>query len=76
LIIFNSSGSDEECTEEVEPNEPDGELQIITECWIEPQYGHIIESPPERAYMDGLSYDQLADEVGFFYFIPIFKFIL
>ncbi|XP_059469171.1 KICSTOR complex protein SZT2-like [Neocloeon triangulifer] len=62
-VTNKDSNSDEECTEEVDPTEPEGELQIITECWIEPQYGHIINSPAERAYMDGLSYDQLADEI-------------
>ncbi|XP_065351660.1 KICSTOR complex protein SZT2-like isoform X3 [Cloeon dipterum] len=62
-VTNKESGSDEECTEEVDPTEPEGELQIITEVWIEPQYGHVIKSPPERAYMDGLSYDQLADEL-------------
>jgi hypothetical protein len=58
------SGSDEEGNDDSELPDSEGELQIITECWIEPQHGRVINSPPERYYMEGLSYDQLADEVS------------
>ncbi|PSN35432.1 Protein SZT2 [Blattella germanica] len=41
--------------------ENDGELQIITECWIEPQHGLVVNCPPERDYMENLPYYKLAD---------------
>ncbi|KAI0211904.1 KICSTOR complex protein SZT2 [Lamellibrachia satsuma] len=47
--------------EEMETTEADGELQIITECWVEPQCGVIVNSTPERQHFDGLNYIQLAE---------------
>ncbi|KAK7862806.1 hypothetical protein R5R35_004159 [Gryllus longicercus] len=43
--------------------ENEGELQIITECWIEPQHGTVVNSPPERYFMEGLPYYMLADVI-------------
>ncbi|KAG1670336.1 KICSTOR complex protein SZT2 [Nymphon striatum] len=53
-----SSISEEEMDEkdETETAEADGELQIITECWIEPQEGFICNSSPERKYLNSLPY--------------------
>ena len=50
--------------EEMETTEADGELQIITECWVEPQCGVIVNSTPERQHFDGLNYIQLAQAVS------------
>lgn len=44
--------------------EADGELQIITECWVEPQYGEIVNSSPQRKHFDGLAYTELPDAVS------------
>jgi hypothetical protein len=49
---------------EVPEAESDGELQIITECWIEPQHGLVVNCPPERDYMQRLPYHKLADVVS------------
>lgn len=49
---------------EVLEAESDGELQIITECWIEPQHGLVVNCPPERDYMEHLPYHKLADVVS------------
>ncbi|KAJ9595166.1 hypothetical protein L9F63_013524, partial [Diploptera punctata] len=59
----NKCGSEDDGTDEVEvPDaENDGELQIITECWIEPQHGLVVNCPPERDYMEHLPYHKLAD---------------
>ncbi|XP_070564104.1 KICSTOR complex protein SZT2-like isoform X4 [Ptychodera flava] len=50
---------------DLEPNtaEADGELEVVTECWIEPQSGLVFDSPEERSYMDGLGYKQVAQAV-------------
>ncbi|KDR22159.1 hypothetical protein L798_02722 [Zootermopsis nevadensis] len=60
------SGSEDDGTDEVEvlEAESDGELQIITECWIEPQHGLVVNCPPERDYMEHLPYHKLADVVS------------
>ena len=47
-----------------ETTEADGELQLITEVWVEPQYGMAINSTPERKHFDGLDFVQLAHAVS------------
>ncbi|XP_063220375.1 KICSTOR complex protein SZT2-like isoform X2 [Bacillus rossius redtenbacheri] len=60
--VLKESSSDDDGTDDVEADgESDEELEIITECWIEPLYGHVVESPPERYYMENLEYHQIAD---------------
>ncbi|KAL4236752.1 KICSTOR complex protein szt2 [Mactra antiquata] len=46
--------------DEMESTEDDGILQIITECWIEPQHGISYNNTPERLHFDGKSCQQLA----------------
>ena len=41
-----------------------GEFQIITECWIEPQLGTVVNSTPERGHLEGMDYMQLAKGVS------------
>ncbi|XP_013407252.1 KICSTOR complex protein SZT2 isoform X2 [Lingula anatina] len=53
---FSESDTDVE-----ERAESDGEIQIITECWIEPQYGNVVNKTPERNHYDGLDFKQLAN---------------
>ncbi|KAJ8945629.1 hypothetical protein NQ314_009160 [Rhamnusium bicolor] len=52
------SGSDEE--NEQSP-EIEAEMQIVTEVWIEPQYGRVIPSNPRINYMDNKHYYEIAD---------------
>ena len=58
---FSASKDD---LEEMETTEADGELQIITECWVEPQCGVIVNSSPKLQHFDGLDYRQLAEAVS------------
>ncbi|XP_064625448.1 KICSTOR complex protein SZT2-like [Lineus longissimus] len=51
-----SISEDELLDDNFETTEADGELQIVTECWIEPQYGIVTNSTPERSYLEGLRY--------------------
>lgn len=64
------SSQDEDLHEDT--TEADGELQIITECWVEPQYGEIVNSSPQRKHFDGLTYKELPDAVS--YMLNISKF--
>lgn len=59
---FGSGSEDEIETEQ----ESDIELQIVTEVWIEPQHGLVVNSLPSRSYMESEPYYKLADKVGFF----------
>ncbi|XP_023223130.1 KICSTOR complex protein SZT2-like [Centruroides sculpturatus] len=43
---------------EIELPEADGELQIITECWVEPQNGIAIPNSPGVNHLNGLTYEQ------------------
>lgn len=49
-----------------ELTEADGDLQIVTECWVEPQYGVVVNSTPERQHWEGLTYKQIARAVSNF----------
>jgi hypothetical protein len=66
ISIHCYSGSEGDGTDDVDvlEEEGDGELQIITECWIEPQHGLVVNCPPERDYMEHLPYHKLADVVS------------
>ncbi|ESO95892.1 hypothetical protein LOTGIDRAFT_144381, partial [Lottia gigantea] len=55
----------EDDEEEMETMEADGEIQIVTECWTEPQYGVCKNNTPERKHLDGLKSDQIAHAVSF-----------
>ncbi|XP_025109017.1 KICSTOR complex protein SZT2-like isoform X3 [Pomacea canaliculata] len=50
----------EEDTDEMETTEADGEVQIVTECWIEPQFGVCVNNTPERLHFEGLTATELA----------------
>ena len=65
MSIF--SLSDEE-GDEMEPTEADGELQIVTECWIEPQNGISVNNTAEREQFQGLTCYEMANTVSFLLF--------
>lgn len=55
------SGSEEE----IEPDsEAEPELEIVTEVWIEPQYGTVKTDNPRISYMNNKPYYDLADVVS------------
>lgn len=63
-----SDSSDMDTDFELEP----AELEMVTETWIEPQYGQVVYSPPSRSYMNSEPYYKLADKVSDFqYFVKI-----
>ncbi|XP_078662696.1 KICSTOR complex protein SZT2-like [Branchiostoma floridae x Branchiostoma belcheri] len=45
--------------DELETTEADGELQIVVECWIEPQCGVVIDSPASQRHLEGLEYQDI-----------------
>ena len=44
--------------------EADGEVQIVTECWVEPQFGCCVNNPRERIHLDGLTCEDLPTAVS------------
>ncbi|CAH0562057.1 unnamed protein product [Brassicogethes aeneus] len=54
------SGSDEENDMS---SELDSEMQLVTEVWIEPQYGKVLPSDPRISYMDNKHYYEIADVI-------------
>ncbi|XP_048517774.1 KICSTOR complex protein SZT2 isoform X3 [Dendroctonus ponderosae] len=54
------SGSDED----MEPaSEMEAELQMITEVWIEPQYGNVLPSNSRISYFNNKNYYEIADAI-------------
>lgn len=57
-----TSGSEDDMDME---SELDSELQMITEAWVEPQYGTIQPTNSRTSYLDNKHYYELADVVSF-----------
>lgn len=62
LIIVSCSLSEDD--QETETTEADSEVQIVTECWVEPQYGVCCNNTPERQHFNGLTYLDIAKAVS------------
>ncbi|RZF32789.1 hypothetical protein LSTR_LSTR011435 [Laodelphax striatellus] len=58
FIAPKNGSSDDEGAEE---DQNEFVVELISECWIEPQHGVVTRSPPNRLYMENLRYYQLAD---------------
>lgn len=55
------SGSEEE---NEQSSDVESEMQIVTEVWIEPQYGRVLPSNPRISYIDHKHYYEIADVVS------------
>ena len=66
LLLSLCSVSEEETTEESDIMEStDSQLEIVTECWIEPQAGVVSHhESDERQFFRGLDYTNLAESVS------------
>ena len=53
--------------DEMDTTEADGEVQIVTECWVEPQFGVCINNTPERLHFERLTCVELAKAVSTFF---------
>ncbi|XP_052124949.1 KICSTOR complex protein SZT2 isoform X2 [Frankliniella occidentalis] len=59
---LKDSGSEDEGVDDADANE-EGEMQLVMECWVEPQHGKVTNSPTQRSYMNGLPYFRIADAI-------------
>lgn len=53
--------------DDIELTEADGELQLITECWVEPQLGSTV-MPVRHGHLHGLQFSEISDAVSYFFF--------
>lgn len=73
--------NDGSCSGSEEETEYESDMQIVTEIWIEPQYGRVKCQYPRIQYLENKVYYEIADEVlssqlkitiFFFFLIMIF----
>lgn len=55
--IRESLSDDED--NEMETTEADGELQLVTECWVEPQCGSVVDCPSPTRYLNRKQYTEI-----------------
>ncbi|XP_038267923.1 KICSTOR complex protein SZT2 isoform X3 [Dermochelys coriacea] len=55
----DSFSTDDDNDTEVEAIEVDTELNLVTECWVEPQSGHIRSTAENWRYLQGLPYQKI-----------------
>ncbi|XP_030427543.1 KICSTOR complex protein SZT2 isoform X11 [Gopherus evgoodei] len=55
----DSFSTDDDNDTEVEAIEMDTELNLVTECWVEPQSGHIHSTAENWRYLQGLPYQKI-----------------
>lgn len=64
LHRWNSSFStDDDNDTEVEAVDLDTELNLVTECWVEPQCGTVTNCMEQHRYLQGLKYQEIPQAV-------------
>ncbi|CAH1982611.1 unnamed protein product [Acanthoscelides obtectus] len=56
--IYSGSEEDNE-----QSSDSEAELQMVTEVWIEPQYGKVVPNNPRISYIDNKAYYEIADAI-------------
>ncbi|XP_043941348.1 KICSTOR complex protein SZT2 isoform X2 [Protopterus annectens] len=59
----DSFSTDDDNDTEVEAIEVDMELNLVTECWVEPQNGQVVSSSENLRHLHGLSYLEIPKEI-------------
>lgn len=62
FLSFSFSTDDENDTE-VEAVDLDTELNLVTECWVEPQSGTVTNCMDQHRYFQGLKYQEIPQAV-------------
>ncbi|XP_078515442.1 KICSTOR complex protein SZT2 isoform X2 [Lissotriton helveticus] len=55
----DSFSTDDDNDTEVEAIEVDSELNLVTECWVEPQSGHVVSTSGCWTHLQGLTYTEI-----------------
>ncbi|NXX39683.1 SZT2 protein, partial [Tricholaema leucomelas] len=59
LHLSSSFSTDDDNDTEVEAIEVDTELNLVTECWVEPQSGHVHSTAENWKHLHGLPYQKI-----------------
>ncbi|KAM6921196.1 KICSTOR complex protein SZT2 [Xenentodon cancila] len=59
----DSFSTDEDNETEVEAVEMDAELNLVTECWVEPQSGTVMSCMEQHRHFDGLKYQEIPQAI-------------
>uniref|UniRef100_A0A3P9LW10 SZT2 subunit of KICSTOR complex n=1 Tax=Oryzias latipes TaxID=8090 RepID=A0A3P9LW10_ORYLA len=59
----DSFSTDEDNDTEVEAVEPDTELNLVTECWVEPQSGTVVRCTDQNRHFQGLQYQEIPQAI-------------
>lgn len=63
------SNCSEETLDDIDGIEPEGSgLEIVTECWVEPQDGTAVTKAPRLKHFNNLDYKQMLESVCIGYF--------
>lgn len=60
----SSFSTDDDNDVEVEALEGDSELNLVTEVWVEPQYGRVGPGPESWKHLQGLTYSEIPGAVS------------
>lgn len=65
VSIFNRSSfsTDDDNDTEVEAADGDMELNLVTECWVEPQCGTVMNYMDHHRHFQGLKYQEIPQAV-------------
>lgn len=58
-----SFSTDDDNDTEVEAVDVDTELNLVTECWVEPQSGFVMNCTEQHRYFQGLKYQEIPQAV-------------
>lgn len=64
FILFTYFSIVDDDWEEGDSVEADGEMQIVTECWVEPQNGVVTSLSPYALHLHNCNYRELAQAVS------------
>ena len=63
-LLGASFSTDDDNDTEVEAIDADVELNLVTECWVEPQTGTVLSHTDQHHQYHGLKYQEIPQAVG------------
>lgn len=63
LLLDHSFSTDDDNDTEVEAVDMDTELNLVTECWVEPQSGFVMNCADQHRYFQDLKYQEIPQAV-------------
>ncbi|XP_068174550.1 KICSTOR complex protein SZT2 isoform X2 [Antennarius striatus] len=63
MLTKDSFSTDDDNDTEVEAVDVDSELNLVTECWVEPQCGTVTDCTEQHGHLQGLQYQQIPQAI-------------